>query len=87
MYIVDLLDGQGRRTSVDLHQLELADKTKAFTYLNEPAVLFRKLKKMNTPEIEVTMGSIDLMLCLARHFAASPRAPTVHKRQPEGDAA
>jgi hypothetical protein len=80
MYMVDLLDGQGRRTSVDLHQLELADGTKAFWHLHEPAVLFRKLKKMGTPEIDVRMGSTDLMLCLARFLAANPKGPPVHKR-------
>jgi hypothetical protein len=87
MYMVDLLDGSGRRTSVDLHLLEIAGGEKAFTYLNEPAALFRALKQMKVPEIQVGMGSIDLMLCLARHRAASVPAPVVHKRQPEGNAA
>jgi hypothetical protein len=82
MYMVDLLDGQGRRTTADLHSLELSDGTKAFSHLHEPDVLFRKLKKMGTPEIDVRMGSIDLMLCLARFLAANPKGPNIHKRPP-----
>jgi hypothetical protein len=87
MYMVDLLDGQGRRTSADLHLLEIAGGEKAFTYLNEPAALFRALKQMKVPEISVNMGSIDLMLCLARHLAANPKGPNIHKRTDVGDAA
>jgi hypothetical protein len=87
MYMVTLLDGSGRSTSVDLHKLYLADGARAFDFLAEPGKLFNKLKKMGTPEISVNMGSIDLMLCLARHRAAAPPAPIVHRRQPEGSAA
>lgn len=88
MYMVDLLDGQGRRTSVDLHQLELTGGVKAFSHLHEPAVLFRALKQMKVPEISVNMGSIDLLLCLARWRASTVAAPIVHRRQPDvGDAA
>jgi hypothetical protein len=71
MYMVDLLDGQGRRTSVDLHKLDLADGSRAFDLLAEPGKLFNKLSAMKVPQIEVTMGSIDLMLALARHRAAT----------------
>jgi hypothetical protein len=83
MYQVTLLDGAGRRTTADLHDLYLADGTRAFDLLAEPGKLFNKLKKMAVPQIEPTMGSIDLMLALARHRAASPPAPIVHKRQPD----
>jgi hypothetical protein len=71
MHEVVIFDGRGRRTAVDLHSLELADGTKAFSHLHEPAVLFRKLKAEKVPQIEVTMGSVDLMLALARHQAAT----------------
>ena len=89
MYMVTLLDGSGRSTSVDLHKLYLADGARAFDFLAEPGKLFNKLKKMAVPEIRADMGSIDLMLALARHRAAAPPAPIVHKReQPStGDAA
>ena len=79
MYEVVIFDGRGRRTAVDLHKLELSDKTKAFSHLHEPDVLFRKLKKMGTPEIDVRMGSIDLMLALARHQAATKIDPITGK--------
>jgi hypothetical protein len=68
---VVIFDGLGKRTAVDLHSLELSDGTKAFSHLHEPAVLFRKLKAEKVPQIEVTMGSVDLMLALARHQAAT----------------
>jgi hypothetical protein len=83
VYEVVIFDGLGKRTAADLHKLELADGTKAFSHLHEPDVLFRKLKKMGTPEIDVRMGSIDLMLCLARFLAANPKGPNIHKREPD----
>ena len=83
MYEVVIFDGLGRRTSADLHKLELADGSKAFDLLAEPGKLFNKLKAMKVPEISVNMGSVDLMLCLARHRAAAPPAAIVHKRQPD----
>jgi hypothetical protein len=81
MYMVDILDGSGRRTSVDLHLLQVADGSRAFDYLAEPNRLFNKLKAMKTPEIRADMGSIDLMLCLARFIAANPKGPPIHRRE------
>jgi hypothetical protein len=83
VYEVVIFDGLGKRTAVDLHKLELADGSRAFDYLAEPAALYRALKQMKIPQIEVTMGSIDLMLALARYRAATVAPPPVHKRQPD----
>jgi hypothetical protein len=88
MYQVSLLDSAGRRTVVDFHELRLDDGQKAFDFLAEPAILYRKLRAMKVPEIAVDMGSHQLLLCLGRHRAASAVAPPIHKRQPStGDAA
>ena len=86
MYQVTLFNGAGRRTTTDLHDLYLADGTKAFTYLHDAATLYRRLKAEKVPQIEVTMGSIDLMLALARHRVAT-KVDQVTGRVPEGDTA
>jgi hypothetical protein len=87
MHQVTLLGGNGKRLVVDFDELRLDSGERARDY-PEPADLYRKLQKMRVPEIEVGMGTYQLLVCLGRHRAASAPVSPVHKREPSiGDAA
>jgi hypothetical protein len=46
--------------------------------------LYRRLVKLNVAGIEnAGIGGQDLLIQYARHLAANPKGPPIHKRQPE----
>jgi hypothetical protein len=77
----------GKQVVIDFDELRLDSGERARDY-PEPADLFRKLRAMKVPEIEVGMGTYSLLVALGRFRAATVTPPPVHKRQPDiGDAA
>lgn len=72
------------RESYDIEGLEL-DGTLAHKLSRED--LYRRLVKMKVDGIGVTTGGQDLLVAYARHLAAKPKEPTIHKRLDAGDAA
>jgi hypothetical protein len=71
MHRVTVLNNKtGKQVVIDFDQLVLKDGSRARDY-QEPSVLFRKLKAESIPEIEVGMGTYQLLVCLGRHRAAT----------------
>jgi hypothetical protein len=86
MHQVTLLDSRGRQLVIDFDNLFLADGTRARDY-QEPADLYRKLKAMRVPEVEVGMGTYQLLVCLGRFRAATKIDQVTGRPAAEGNAA